>query len=173
MGNVNSLANKADKLAALVKNQTTNGKCSLLCLTETWLTGNTSDANVDIPRLRLTTVRADRDAKLCGKREGGGLALLINIRWFNLGHVTVKEMICCQDIELLVVSLWPCYMPREFLHTIAVCVYIRPGVEAGTACEAIQPLRGCKCNTRRPSLPYQVILIMLPWIHHSLCFIIM
>lgn len=105
MENINLLANKTGELAALVKNQKIYRECSLLCVTETWLTNNTPDAHVDLPG--FTTVRVDRDAKLSGKRKGGG-------------HVTVKETICCRDIELLAVSLRPYYMPREFLHTIVV-----------------------------------------------------
>ncbi|KAI4877950.1 hypothetical protein NFI96_008564 [Prochilodus magdalenae] len=121
MGNVNSLANKTDELAALVRNQRLYRECSLLCLTETWLTGN-------IP---------DRDAKLSGKSKGGGLVLFVNIRWCNPGHVTVKERICCRDIELLAVSLQPYYMHRELSHGIAVCVYVPPRENAEIACVVI------------------------------------
>ncbi|KAI4890783.1 hypothetical protein NFI96_007798 [Prochilodus magdalenae] len=135
MGNVNSLANKTDELAALVRNQRLYRECSLLCLTETWLTGNIPDSNVDIPG--FTTVRADRDAKLSGKSKGGGLVLFVNIRWCNPGHVTVKERICCRDIELLAVSLRPYYMPRELSHAIAVCVYVPPRADAEIACDVI------------------------------------
>ncbi|KAI4901610.1 hypothetical protein NFI96_007589 [Prochilodus magdalenae] len=115
--NVNSLANKTDELVALVRNQRLYWECSLLCLAETWLTGNIPDTNVNIPG--FATVTADRDARLSGKSKGGGLVLFVNIRWCNPGHVTVKERICCRDIELLAVSLRPYYMPRELSHTIA------------------------------------------------------
>ncbi|KAI4880568.1 hypothetical protein NFI96_009563, partial [Prochilodus magdalenae] len=99
MGNLNSLANKTEELAALVQNQRLYRECSLLCLTETWLTGNIPNPNVDTAG--FATVRADRVARLSGKSKGGGLVLFVNIRWCNPGHVTVKERICCQDIELL------------------------------------------------------------------------
>ncbi|KAI4887694.1 hypothetical protein NFI96_025016 [Prochilodus magdalenae] len=45
MGNVNSLTNKTDELAGLVKNQRLYRECSLFCFTETWLT----------PTLRMLT----------------------------------------------------------------------------------------------------------------------
>ena len=135
MGNVNSLANKTDELAALVMNVKLYRECSLLCLTETWLTSNIPDLNVELPG--FTTVRADRDLKLSGKRKGGGLALYVNIRWCNPGHVTVKETICCPDIEVLAVSLRPYYMPREFSHAIVVCVYIPPRATVEVACDTI------------------------------------
>ncbi|KAI4875852.1 hypothetical protein NFI96_001584, partial [Prochilodus magdalenae] len=49
MGNVNSLTNKTDELACLVKNQRLYRECSLFCFTETWLTPDTPDANVELP----------------------------------------------------------------------------------------------------------------------------
>ncbi|KAI4873032.1 hypothetical protein NFI96_008739 [Prochilodus magdalenae] len=135
MGNVNSLTNKTDELACLVKNQRLYRECSLFCFTETWLTPDTPDANVELPG--FSTVRADRDPTLSGKRKGGGLALFINTRWCNPGHVNVKEVICCRDIELLAVSLRPYYMPRELSHAIVVCVYIPPRAEVQAACDVI------------------------------------
>ena len=78
MGNVNCLTNKTDELAALVRNDRTYRECSLLCLSETWLTENTLDTNVDLPG--FTTVRADRDAKHSNKQKGGGLLLFVNTR---------------------------------------------------------------------------------------------
>ncbi|KAI4902351.1 hypothetical protein NFI96_003954 [Prochilodus magdalenae] len=70
MGNVNSLTNKTDELACLVKNQRLYRECSLFCFTETWLTPDTPDANVELPG--FSTVRAERDQTLSGKRKGGG-----------------------------------------------------------------------------------------------------
>lgn len=84
MGNVNSLTNKTDELASLVKNQRLYRECSLLCFTETWLTPDTPDANVELPG--FSTVRAGRDPTLSGKRKGGGPSLFINIRWCNPGQ---------------------------------------------------------------------------------------
>ena len=51
--------------------------------------------------------------------------------------MTVKETICCPDIELFAVSLRPYYMPREFSHAIVVCVYIPPRASAEVACDVI------------------------------------
>ena len=64
MGNVNSLTNKTDELAALVRNDRTYREYSILCLSETWLTENTPDTNMDLPG--FTTVnpgKSYRDAK--------------------------------------------------------------------------------------------------------------
>ena len=74
-GNVDSLPNKIDELASLVKNVKTYKECSLMCFSETWLTSNIPDANVEIPG--FITVRSDRNAGTCGKRkEGDSLSTL-------------------------------------------------------------------------------------------------
>ncbi len=57
-GNVNSLPNKIDELAALVKSVKIYRECRLLCFCETWLTTSIPDANVELPS--FSTVRADR-----------------------------------------------------------------------------------------------------------------
>ena len=135
MGNVNSLVNKTDELAALVKNQKLYREASLICLTETWLTQNTPNANVDLPG--FSTVRLDRDKEKSGKKRGGGLVVYINNRWCSPGHVTVKETICSKDVELLAVSLRPYYVPREFTHAIILCVYVPPRALPDIACDVI------------------------------------
>ena len=95
--------------------------CSL-CFSESWLNDDIADSCVEIAG--FTTVRVDKDARTCGKNKGGGLILYVNNRWCNPGHITVKEMICCQGVELLVVGLRPYYVPREFSHMAAIVVYI-------------------------------------------------
>lgn len=62
----------------------------------------------------FTAVRANCDTRACGKSKDGGL-------------VTVKKVLCCQDLEL----------PRKFSHVITICVYIPPRANAATACERI------------------------------------
>lgn len=48
----------------------------------------------------------------CGKRKGEGLALYVNTRWCNPGHVNIKISICCRNVELLAPSLHPYYLPN-------------------------------------------------------------
>uniref|UniRef100_A0A665T724 Reverse transcriptase domain-containing protein n=1 Tax=Echeneis naucrates TaxID=173247 RepID=A0A665T724_ECHNA len=146
MGNVNSLPNKIDELSAL-NNQRTYRESSLYIFTETWLNHLVPDANVDLPG--FTVVRADRDANACGKSRGGGLIIYINHRWCSPGHVTVKEVLCCPDLELLAVSLRPYYIPREFSHVIALCVYIPPSADAAVACEKIHTVTA-RLQTQHP-----------------------
>ncbi len=136
MGNVNSLSNKCDELEALVKNQRTYRECSLMCFTESWLDNNITDSCVDLTG--FSTVRADRDAKASGKKKGGGLIMYVNNRWCNPGHITVKDKICCRDVELLAVGLRAYYIPREFNYIVAIVVYIPPRAAAAEACDVIQ-----------------------------------
>ncbi|KAI3352795.1 hypothetical protein L3Q82_019369, partial [Scortum barcoo] len=75
---------------------------------------------------------AERDTKVSGKSKGGGLIMYVNNRWCNPGHISVKTVSCCPDLELLAVSLRPYYLPREFSHVITVCVYIPPRADAAT-----------------------------------------
>ncbi|KAI4894907.1 hypothetical protein NFI96_007435 [Prochilodus magdalenae] len=135
MGNVRSLANKMDELAALAMSQKEYRQCSLMCFSETWLHQDIPDDNVSITGFQ--TVRADRDCTESGKRKGGGLAVLVNNRWCSPGHITVKERICCPDIELLAVGLRPYYLPREFSHVVVVAVYIPPSANPTSACDVI------------------------------------
>ncbi|XP_037391913.1 sialoadhesin-like, partial [Pygocentrus nattereri] len=59
------------------------------------------------------TVRADRGCTESGKRKGGGLAVLVNNRWCNPGHITIKERTCCPDIELTRSAGWTFYWSKH------------------------------------------------------------
>lgn len=148
MGNVNSLPNKIDKLAALTKNKTFR-ECSLLCFTEKWLTACIPDVNVELPD--FSAVRADRDTRACGKRKGGGLALYVNKRQCNPGHMNIKISTCSRDIEILAVSLRPYYLPREFSHAIVLVIYICPHANAEVACDIIHSAVA-QIQTQHPDL---------------------
>ena len=63
--------------------------------------------------------------------------LLVNNRWCNPNHASIKERICNRDIELLAVSLRPYYLPREFTVVMASVVYIPPSTNAEVACDVI------------------------------------
>ncbi|XP_073674252.1 uncharacterized protein [Garra rufa] len=108
---------------------------SLLCFTETWLNQDTPDSVVSLTG--FTFVRADRSAEESGKKKGGGLAVFVNDRWCNPGHVNVKVKLCSRDIELLAVSVRPYYIPREFSHVLVLTVYIPPSANAAAACECV------------------------------------
>ncbi|XP_036944052.1 uncharacterized protein LOC119013532 [Acanthopagrus latus] len=147
MGNVRSLGNKTDELAALVKTQREYRECSIFCFSETWLHSNIPDNSVCVPG--YSVVRGDRDWSTSRKKKGGGLALYVSERWCNPGHVTVKERLCTPDIELLAVGMRPYYLPREFMSTIVIAVYIPPSADAALACEVISST-AAKLQTDHP-----------------------
>ncbi|XP_029924039.1 uncharacterized protein LOC115371064 [Myripristis murdjan] len=146
MGNVRSLPNKMDELAALTRHQRDYRECSIMMLTETWLTELTPDTAADLDGFKL--VRADRTRE-SGKRKGGGLAVFVNDRWCNSGHITIKEQLCCRDIELLAVGMRPYYLPREFSHVIAIAAYIPPSANADAACDVLHSVTS-RLQTEHP-----------------------
>ncbi len=148
MGNVRSLANKMEELTALARSQTEYRECSLMCFTETWLHQDIPDDNVSIDGFQ--TVRAGRDSTGSGKRKGGGLAVLVNNKWCNPAHITIKERVCSPDIELLAVGLRPYYLPREFSHVVIVTVYVPPSANPTSACDVIHSAIA-RLQTQHPS----------------------
>lgn len=134
MGNVRSLPNKMDELAALTRHERDFREASLMLFTESWLTALTPDAVVELDGFQI--IRADRTLE-SGKRKGGGLAVFVNDRWCNPGHITIKEQLCSKDIELLAVGMRPFYIPREFSHVIAMTVYVPPTANGDAACDVL------------------------------------
>lgn len=81
----------------------------IMLFTETRLTALTPDTNATLDSFHLMRVNRTTES---GKRKGGGLAVFVNDRWCNFGHITIKEQLCCKHIELLAVSMRPYYLPR-------------------------------------------------------------
>ena len=75
MGNVRSLPNKMDELTALTWHQRDYRECSIMVLTETWLTELTPDMDTNLDGFQLQ--RTDRMAE-SGKRKGGRLAVFVS-----------------------------------------------------------------------------------------------
>ena len=63
--------------------------------------------------------------------------MLVNNIWCNPGYITVKEMICTQDIQLLAVSFLPYFPQPEFTCVVLIALYILPGDTANTVCDII------------------------------------
>lgn len=72
-------------------------KCSIMLLTETWLTLLTLDTNMTLPRFQLIWVDGTRES---GKKKDGGLAVV----GVTLG-TSLKEQLCSRGIKLLVISM--------------------------------------------------------------------
>lgn len=134
MGNVRTLADNMDKVAALINYQREFRECSLLSFTETWLQSHIPDNSVAAPG--FVAVRADRDVTGSGEK-GGGIVLYVNERWCHPGHVCVKKRFCSPNIELLAVGIRPYYLPREFTSAIVVTVYIPSSADADAAADVI------------------------------------
>ncbi|KAI4903430.1 hypothetical protein NFI96_002603 [Prochilodus magdalenae] len=123
-----------DELTALTRHESEYQECSVIVFTETWITMLTLKRLVALDGFHR--IRVDRTAE-SGKKKGGGLAVFVNGRWCNSGHITIKEQICCKDIELLAVSMRPCYLPREFSHAIAIAAYVPRSANADAACDVL------------------------------------
>ena len=154
MGNANSLPNKCDELEVLVWNQRLYEESSLISLSESWLIDNTPDSCVDIPG--FTAIRADRDRSTSGKRKGGGIILFFNQRRVNPCNVTVKERVCCPDIELLSVGF----------RTFRVSIYSRHrclhSTEGSTDNGVMSSMLGYRPSILRHSLQSQGISTTYP-----------
>ena len=121
MGNVQSISNKMDKLFACLRFCVFR-KCSMMCLTETWLHDKIPDPTLD----RFSLICADRDNDITGKSKGGGVCVYFNNEWCHPANVTVKERVCTTHAEVLCVAARPYYLPREFSHVVVTAIYIPP-----------------------------------------------
>lgn len=85
-----------DELAARTQHQREYSEASLLLLTEPWLTATTPGTHPELEGFQL--VRADRNAG-SGKRKGVRLAVFVNHKWCNPGHITIKEKLCSETLS--------------------------------------------------------------------------
>ncbi len=121
LGNVQSISNKMDELRA--NNEYMHGfrTVSMLSFTETWLSEHHSNEHFNIDGFML--LRGDRTFA-AGKDGGGGLCLYVNNKYCHPNNVHIKSCTCTPNSEILVVSIRPYYLPREFSHVINVTVYV-------------------------------------------------
>ncbi len=83
---------------------------SAICCASVKCGSRLASCNVEQPS--FSKVRADRYTKACGKRRGRELAIYVNTRWCNHGHVSIKISKCYRDTEILAVRLLPYYNPN-------------------------------------------------------------
>ena len=143
MGNVRSIRNKIDELAAQCRFNQEYCDTSLICLTETWLESKDADGTVQLDNFNL--IRGDRVSST--KSQGGGVGIYINNRWCK--NVTLQHAYCDTNVELLTISCRPFYLPREFNNVYITVAYIPPD---GDYKKATETLTNCvqnmdkKCN---------------------------
>lgn len=130
-GNVRSVRNKMDELAACCRFQHEYRESAVIALTETWLEDKDSDSTVSIDGFHL--IRSDR--KDTNKRHGGGVAAYVNEKWCK--QSTVRERFCSNYIEYLVISCRPFYLPREFNNVYFTIVYIPLAIDYTEATEKL------------------------------------
>ena len=70
------------------------------------------------------------------KERGGGVAVYINEKWCS--KVSVNEKYCDKNMEYLVVSCRPFYLPREFGKIILFIVYIPTDTKVSVAADILE-----------------------------------
>ena len=131
-GNVESIKNKIDELAALTRYDNLYRNSCALMLTETWLNPDVPDECVSITG--FTLIRRDRTSE-SGKERGGGVCVFLNNQWCT--NFIVKHSSCTRDVEMLCVQCRPFYLPREFCCVYLIVVYIPPCANKDAASDAI------------------------------------
>ncbi len=94
--NARSLQGKMEELRVNSKACFEYRTSSLMVLTETWLHQDFPDAAVELDAFLL--VQVDRNAQ-SGKNRGGGLVVYVSNAWCK--QYTIKETMCCPDVEIL------------------------------------------------------------------------
>ncbi|KAI3362151.1 hypothetical protein L3Q82_012478 [Scortum barcoo] len=119
-----------EQLAAPTRLQQEYRECSLMHFTETL-------AEPPHPGLHwcswtdFISSEADRNTRESGKKKGGGIALFVNDKWCNPGHIHVKEQRCTRD------RYHPAVLPAKFSHVITITTYIPPSANADAACKLL------------------------------------
>ena len=131
LANVQSLENKLCELHARVALQREIRDCSVICLTETWLSDEVPDNAIEPAGFSLH--RADRTKQLSGKSKGGGVCFLINNAWCDRRNVHFIESFCSPDLEYLIVFCRPAWLPREVMGLCLAAVYIPPQADSDLA----------------------------------------
>ena len=85
------------ELAALVKYDTDYRQSSLICVTESWLTEESTGIDLD----GFTTIHFDRDKEKTEKSVGGGLCSFVNSSWAT--QFGVRETVSTKDYEIFTV----------------------------------------------------------------------
>ncbi|KAL6455476.1 hypothetical protein MHYP_G00361050 [Metynnis hypsauchen] len=117
---------------------------------QTWLSAEIP--NEAIEPAGFSVHHADRTKDLCGKRKGGGVCFMINNAWCDQRNVHFIESFCSLDLEYLIISCRPMWLPREISGLTVTAVYIPPEADTdlalGKLLEAVN-----KQETTRPRPP--------------------
>lgn len=101
--------------------------CCVMIITETWLNPLIPDAAVQLAG--RTSYRQNRD-KNSGKNRGGGLCIFVHNEWCTNSKIVAQH--CSPDLEALLVTCRPFYLPREYTVLTVTAVYIAPDANVST-----------------------------------------
>jgi hypothetical protein len=106
--NVQTLENKMGDLRGRLNPQRDIQNCNILCMTELWL-----NDDINIQLAGYTLYRQDRSA-VSGNTRGCGLCIFViyNNSWCTISKEVLR--FCSPEVEYLMISCRPHYLPREF-----------------------------------------------------------
>lgn len=133
--NPRSLRSKMDDLRSQVGANYVYRESGLMAFIETWFSDDILDSFIQIDG--FTHIRSDRNTD-SGKTRGGGVCIYVKDSWCR--NFAVRNKICNPDLELLLVTLRPHYLPREFTNIFVCVVYIPP---SGNATRAANQISDC------------------------------
>lgn len=101
----------------------------------------------------ITELKGFQLAQQSGERTPGALAVFLNNRRWNMGHITIKEQLCSKDIEPVAISMRPYHLPGEFCHVTVVTVYCtsQPAANRDVACDVLRAAVS-RLQTQHPSV---------------------
>ncbi len=123
-----------DDLRARISFQWDIRDCSILCLSETWLTPSVPYNAVRLSD-NFSVLRMDRTAetKGGGKTKGGGVCFMINKKWCDPRSISILSRSCSPHLEHLSIICRPFYLPWEFSSIVVTAVYIPPQADTSLA----------------------------------------
>ena len=127
LANVQPLENKIDELLLRLSYQRDIKNCNILCFTEKWL--NEETGNIELVEFSMHWQTRDTTS---GKTRGWVVCLFVNNSWCVLSNIKEVLRYCSPEIEYLMISCRPHYLPREFSSVLFVAIYLPPQSEAGT-----------------------------------------
>ena len=95
--------------------------CNILCFTETWLNKDTD--NIELAGYSMHPQNRDATS---GKTRGGVVCLFINNSWWVMSHIKEVSRYYSPEVECLMISCRPHYLPRDFSSVLFVAVYLPP-----------------------------------------------
>ncbi len=141
LGNIQSLDNKLCEPRAQISFQCEIRDCSIICLTETWMSRKVPDFAIE--PTGFSVHRANRIPDLSGKSKGGGVCFMINNSWCDQKNAHPIQSLCSPDLEYLMLLCQPFWLQREFTEVIITAVYIPPQADTDTA---LKELYGHLCK---------------------------